>query len=155
MRAGGFREPGRIRYRLVMTPLSDAVAFKRASRAIRLAAIAAALLAATRASAQDPLQTDRDKYKPILENDCVRVLEYTDRPGDRTHQHRHPAFVLYALSGFKRTLTLPGGKVLSRQFKAGDVMWSDEQTHIGENVGDTPTRVIIVELKKSGTGCRR
>lgn len=122
---------------------------------MRLATIAAMLLAATHASAKDPLQTDGDKYRAILENDCVRVLEYTDRPGDRTHQHRHPAFVLYALSGFKRTLTLPGGKVLSRQFKTGDVMWSDEQTHIGENVGDTPTHVIIVELKKSRTGCGR
>lgn len=122
---------------------------------MRLATIAALLLAATHASAQDPLQTDGDKYRAILENDCVRVLEYTDRPGNRTQQHRHPAFVLYALSSFKRTLTLPGGKVLSRQFKAGDVMWSDEQTHIGENVGDTPTHVIIVELKKSRTGCGR
>ena len=122
---------------------------------MRLATIAALFLAAIRAFAQDPLQTDRDKYKAILENDCVRVLEYTDRPGDRTEQHRHPAFVLYALSSFKRSLTLPGGKVLSRQFKAGDVMWSDEQTHIGENVGDTPTHVIIVELKKSVAGCNR
>lgn len=122
---------------------------------MRLAAIAAVLLAATPASAQDARQTDPDKYKTILENECVRVLEYTDRPGARTLQHRHPAFVLYALSGFKRTLTLPGGKVLSRQFRAGDVMWSDAQTHIGENVGDTPTHVIIVELKKQREGCAR
>lgn len=132
-----------------MTPLSDAVAFKRATL------LPALFLAATHAFAQDPLQTDRDKYKAILENDCVRVLEYTDRPGERTQQHRHPAFVLYALSSFKRSLTLPGGKVLKRQFKAGDVMWSDEQTHIGENVGDTPTHVIIVELKRPKTGCDR
>ncbi|MGE0373426.1 MAG: cytoplasmic protein [Gammaproteobacteria bacterium] len=132
-----------------MNTLSDARA------RLRLAAFAAALLAAAPTFAQDARQTDPDKYKAILENDCVRVLEYTDRPGDRTHQHRHPAFVLYALSGFKRSLTLPGGKVLKRQFKAGDVMWSDAQTHIGENVGDTPTHVIIVELKKSKEGCGR
>jgi len=129
-----------------MNLLSDALAYRRATL------LASLLLAAAPAFAQDARQTDPDKYKAILENDCVRVLEYTDRPGDRTHQHRHPAFVLYALSSFKRTLTLPGGKVLSRQFKAGDVMWSDAQTHIGENVGDTPTHVIIVELKK---GCAR
>jgi len=132
-----------------MNTLSDAGA------RLRLAALAAALLAAAPASAQDARQTDPDKYKAILENDCVRVLEYTDRPGERTHQHRHPAFVLYALSGFQRSLTLPNGKVLRRQFKAGDVMWSEEQTHIGENVGDTPTHVIIVELKKSASGCAR
>ena len=102
---------------------------------------------ATGALAQDAVQTDGDKHKAIFENDCVRVLDYQDRPGQATHQHRHPAFVLYALAPFQRSLTLPDGKVLQRQFKAGDVMWSDAQTHIGENIGTTPTHVLIVELK--------
>jgi hypothetical protein len=119
------------------------------------ATIAALYLVSASAFAQDPVQTDGEKYRAILENECVRVLEYNDRPGDKTHQHRHPAFVLYALSGFTRTLTLPGGKVLRREFKPGDVMWSEEQTHIGENVGDTPTRVIIVELRKQREGCAK
>jgi beta-alanine degradation protein BauB len=99
------------------------------------------------AAAQDPLQTDGDKYKLLTENDRVRVLEYRDQPGEKTHQHRHPAFVLYAMSPFKRQLTLPDGKTMMRDFKAGDVLYSDEQTHIGENVGTTPTHVIMVELK--------
>ncbi|HWV83667.1 MAG TPA: hypothetical protein VNZ50_19720 [Hyphomicrobiaceae bacterium] len=99
------------------------------------------------ALAQDPIKTDGDKYKVKFENDKVRVLEYRDKPGEKTNEHRHPAFVLYALGPFKRTLTLPGGKVLTREFKAGDVLYSEAQTHIGANVGDTPTHVIIVELK--------
>jgi beta-alanine degradation protein BauB len=119
------------------------------------ATIAVLFLVSASALAQDPVQTDGEKYRAILENECVRVLEYNDRSGDKTHQHRHPAFVLYALSGFTRSLTLPGGKVLKREFKPGDVMWSAEQTHIGENVGDTSTRVIIVELKKQREGCAR
>ena len=106
---------------------------------------------ATGALAQDAVQTDGDKYKAIFENDCVRVLDYQDRPGQATHQHRHPAFVLYALAPFQRSLTLPDGKVLQRQFKAGDVMWSDAQTHIGTNTGDTPTHVVIVEMKSSAS----
>lgn len=122
---------------------------------MRLTILAALSFFMAPAFGQDAVETDPDKYKAILENDCVRVLEYNDRPGERTHQHRHPAFVLYALSGFKRTLTLPGGKVLSREFKPGDVMWSPEQTHIGENVGETPTHVIIVELKKQREGCAK
>ncbi len=104
-------------------------------------------LAAGAASAQDAVETDGDKYRVILENDRVRVLEYKDLPGQKTRQHRHPAFVLYALGPFKRTLTLPDGKVLTREFKAGDTIWSEEQTHVGTNVGETPTHVIIVELK--------
>ena len=115
---------------------------------MRILGIIACALLSPSVFAQDAVKTDGDKYKVILENECVRVLDYRDEPGQKTHQHRHPAFVLYAVSQFQRTLTLPDGKVLRREFKPGDVMWSDEQTHIGSNVGQTPTHVIIVELKK-------
>jgi beta-alanine degradation protein BauB len=97
--------------------------------------------------AQDPVQTDGDKYKVLLENDQVRVLEYTDQPGQKTQQHRHPAFVLYALAPFRRTLTLADGRVVSREFKAGDVMFSNGETHIGDNAGSNATRVLMIELK--------
>jgi len=107
------------------------------------------------AHAQDAVQTDADKYKTIFENECVRVLDYQDAPGESTHQHSHPAFVLYALSPFKRSITLPDGKVLQRQFKQGDVMWSNSQTHIGTNTGDTPTHVILVETKSAIGECAK
>jgi quercetin dioxygenase-like cupin family protein len=97
--------------------------------------------------AKDPVQTDGDKYKVLLENDQVRVLEYTDHPGQKTHPHRHPAFVLYALAPFSRTLTLADGRVVSRTFKAGDVMFSNGEAHTGANTGSSETRVLIVELK--------
>jgi hypothetical protein len=99
------------------------------------------------AAAQDPAQTDGDKYKVLVDNERVRVLEYRDRPGESTRQHHHPAFVLYALTPFKRRLTLPDGKVIVREFKAGDAIYSDAQTHVGENVGATPTHAIMVEMK--------
>ena len=105
------------------------------------------LLLISAAQAADPTKTDGKKYKVRFENDRVRVLEYIDKPGEKTHQHDHPAFVLYAVSPFKRKLALPDGKALMREFKAGDVMWSDAQTHIGENIGDTPTHVIMIEMK--------
>jgi len=110
-------------------------------------AIAASLLAASAAYAQDATVTDPDFYKVIFENDRVRVLEYRDVPGDKTNLHDHPAFLVYALSSFERRLTLPDGKVLNRSFKPGQVMFSEAQTHAGENVGTTPTHIIMVELK--------
>jgi hypothetical protein len=113
----------------------------------RIAAVFAAVILCAPAYAADPAQSDGDKYKVMFENARVRVLEYRDRPGEKTHQHAHPAFVLYAVSPFKRRLALPDGKTLMREFKAGDVMWSEAQTHIGENVGDTPTHVIMIEMK--------
>jgi hypothetical protein len=97
---------------------------------------------------QDPVKTDSDKYKVVLENERVRVLEYRDKPGDKTTMHAHPDFVVVARSGFKRQLTLPGGKSMVREFKPGEVMWTDAHSHIGENIGDTETHVIIIELKE-------
>ncbi len=110
-------------------------------------AIAAVTLITTAAQAADPAVTDRDHYTVMFENDRVRVLEYRDRPGDKTHEHSHPAFVLYAVGPFERRITLSDGKTLDRTFKGGEVMFSEAQTHIGENVGSTPTHVIMVELK--------
>jgi beta-alanine degradation protein BauB len=115
--------------------------------------IVLALSTSLSAHAQDPVQTDGDKYKSIFENECVRVLDYKDMPADKTNQHRHNAFALYALSDFKRSITLPDGRVLQRQFKAGDVMWSDAQTHVGTNTGETPTHVILVEMKSQIGPC--
>lgn len=99
------------------------------------------------AMAADPVKTDGDKYKILLENERVRVLEYRDLPGQKTQQHYHNAFVLYALTPFKRKITLPNGKVIMREFKVGEVLYSDNQTHVGENIGGTPTHVIMVEMK--------
>ncbi len=121
-------------------------------RAIALVAI---LSLSAAALARDPLDTDPDKYRSILENDCVRVLEYRDRPGDATGQHAHPPFVLYALSAFRRSLALPDGRVLARSFEAGDAMWSEAQVHVGTNTGETPTHVLIVELKSGAAACVR
>ncbi|HPG79149.1 hypothetical protein [Piscinibacter sp.] len=107
----------------------------------------ALLLAPLGALAQDAVTTDGDKYTLVLENAQVRVLSYRDLPGQRTHEHRHPAFVAVALAPFQRVLHLPDGRLVRREFRAGEVMWSDAQTHIGENVGNTPTEVVLVELK--------
>ncbi len=97
--------------------------------------------------AEDPVVTDGGKYKVLLENEQVRILEYRDLPGEKTQEHHHPAFALYAVGPFKRRITLPDGKQMMREFKGGDVIYSSDQTHIGENVGDTPTHAIMVETK--------
>ena len=96
----------------------------------------------------DPIVTDGDKYSVILENDRVRVLRYHDKPGDKTLQHAHPDYVLYAESSFKRRLIFPDGRKHEVDVKAGSVAWMKAHIHIGENIGDTDTEVIMVELKE-------
>ena len=108
---------------------------------------AADRLAPSVLAANDPITTDGDKYRVILENERVRVLRYHDEPGGRTNSHHHPDFVLYALGPFKRRLTVNGGATKERSFETGDVIYMPAQTHIGENIGTTDTDVLIVELK--------
>ena len=54
--------------------------------------------------AEDPVVSNPDHYRVVFENDRVRVLDYTDRPGDRTVPHRHPDSVMYTLTEFDRRL---------------------------------------------------
>lgn len=109
--------------------------------------ITAAELEQLRDPGRDPVVTDGDKYKVILENDRVRVLEYRDSPGQRTSPHYHSDYVLYSLSAFKRRFVLPGGQELVRDVSSGQVAWGKAQSHIGENVGSTETHVLVIELK--------
>jgi len=102
-------------------------------------------------TARDAVETDGDKYSVVLENERVRVLRYHDKPGDRTQQHAHPDYVLYAESSFRRRLTFPEGRKHEVDVKAGSVVWMQGHMHIGENIGDTNTNVIIVELKENRT----
>jgi hypothetical protein len=96
----------------------------------------------------DPVETNPDHYKVVFENDRVRVLEYTDRPGDRTTPHEHPDSVMHTLSSFRRRLH---GTDAHRDvdMPAGLTGWLPAQQHAGENIGDTETHVLFVELKES------
>ena len=95
----------------------------------------------------DPAATNPQHYKVVFENDRVRVLEYTDQPGDRTTPHQHPDSVMYTLSSFQRRL-VSGDVEREVAMDSGTVGWLPAQEHHGENIGDTPTHVIFVELKE-------
>ena len=97
-------------------------------------------------SSDDPAITDPDHYRVIFENDRVRVLEYRDRPGDRTHEHSHPDMVIIPLTTFRRRLTL-GGRTVEIEKVRHEAGWVDAQKHLGENIGDTESHSLFVELK--------
>lgn len=99
----------------------------------------------------DPVATNPDHYTVVFENDRVRVLEYTDRPGDRTTPHLHPDSVMYTLSSFRRRL-VSGDVTREVELETGAVNWLPAQEHFGENIGDSETHVLFVELKEPGAG---
>jgi beta-alanine degradation protein BauB len=99
----------------------------------------------------DPTATDPDKYRVVFENDRVRVLEYTDQPGARTSPHDHPDSVMVTLSAFRRRLHHDGG-TRDVEIPAGLATWLPAQQHSGENIGETATHTIFVELKEPTPG---
>ena len=106
------------------------------------------VLCASTLTAQDPAATDPTRYKTILENDRVRVLEFRDHPGEKTKRHSHPDTVVYAVAPFKRRLILGDGKTTVIEMKEGQINFIPAQTHIGENIGKNDTHAILVELKE-------
>ncbi|MEO7981081.1 MAG: cytoplasmic protein [Sporichthyaceae bacterium] len=94
----------------------------------------------------DPTVTDPDKYRVVFENDQVRVLDYLDHPGGRTSPHEHPDSVMITLSTFRRLL-VHGDQSREVEVVEGTTAWMPAQRHSGENIGDTSTHVVFVELK--------
>lgn len=100
---------------------------------------------------RDPVVSNEHLYRVLMENDRVRVLEYRDRPGDRTTPHLHPDSVMITLSSFRRRL-VSGERSATVELAAGSARWLAAQEHSGENIGDTETHVIFVELKEPHSG---
>ncbi|MDQ1641977.1 MAG: beta-alanine degradation protein BauB [Actinomycetota bacterium] len=100
----------------------------------------------------DPCVTNPDHYKVVFENERVRVLEYKDKPGDRTAPHTHPDSVMYTRSSFRRRLYAGGSEQRDVEMKEGLAGWLPAQEHSGHNIGDTDTHVIFVELKEATDG---
>lgn len=95
----------------------------------------------------DPTVTDPEAYRTIFENDRVRVLEYTDKPGYRTSPHHHPDSVMYTLTAIRRRVSA-GEQEVEVELPAGAARWVGAQQHYGENIGDTGSHSIFVELKE-------
>lgn len=100
---------------------------------------------------EDPVLTNPDHYRPIFENDLVRVLDYNDQPGESTTPHVHPNSVMVTLSDFQRRLITGAGE-REVDLPAHQVLWLPAQRHSGENIGATDTHTILIELKGEAAG---
>lgn len=100
---------------------------------------------------EDPIATNPAQYRVMWENEFVRVLEYTDKPGVQTRPHQHPNSVMVTLSAFDRRLS-SGDRVVDVSLPAGKAVWLPAQRHSGHNTGTTPTHTIFIELKGEAAG---
>jgi quercetin dioxygenase-like cupin family protein len=96
---------------------------------------------------KDPLVAANNVYKFLMENDRVRVLQVTFKPGDIAKMHYHPDHVVLALKGGKLKLT-SDGKASDVKLETGKAMFLNAQNHQAENTGKTTVDLVVVELKK-------
>jgi beta-alanine degradation protein BauB len=106
------------------------------------------LTLSTNLNAQDPLSVASNVYrKVLLDNAQVRVLQVEFAPGDVAPWHQHPNHVVYALTSGKLEITDKGKPANVMEIKAGDTMFLTAVTHMAKNVGTTPLKLIVTELK--------
>ena len=94
----------------------------------------------------DPVTTDPAHFKLLLDNEHVRVLEFTAAAGDKIPMHWHPDYITYNLSGGRTTFSFPKGKPVVSDAKAGDAAWHKSETHAGL-IGEGGAHVLLVEIK--------
>ena len=104
-----------------------------------------------RVDAQDVVNVSPETVKVILENDQVRVIESTIPAGTLQAKHSHPPTIVYYLTASKVRSEAPDGTPVVTERKAGDVAYREPLTHSAENVGTTPAKTLVIELKSVST----
>ncbi len=61
---------------------------------------------------------------------------------------------MHTLSSFRRRFIGAGGQTRDAALSEGQTLGIDAQTHSGENIGDTPSHTLFVELKESTKSVR-
>ncbi len=98
----------------------------------------------------DIVKISPEIHKVIFENDRIRVLEVTVKPGDRVAMHRNPENINYILKPGTLRLTSLDGSVVDVALTEGQVIPAPVGSHAVENVGGTVVQTICIELKGGG-----
>ena len=90
--------------------------------------------------------------KLLFENDAVRVWDLRLAPGESTPVHRHETDYFYVVIGDGKLARVDedGTQHEAKFMQDGEVHFrqvDDNAVHAARNVGETPWRNIVVELK--------
>jgi len=106
---------------------------------------------------EDPVTTNPAHYRTIFENEFVRVLDYSDVPGDSTTPHAHPNSVMITPTDFQRRLTTDAGQREAwAPASAGEIllntlfMWALTRTPLRELL-DRPDGRNLSQLSSAGS----
>ena len=86
-------------------------------------------------------------YKVLFENNRVRLLDSTMKPGETTSMHSNPDVLAYPLSAAKAKFTFPDGNSMEVELQPGAPMFLDGHSHSTENTGEVELHALLIELK--------
>ena len=113
-------------------------------------AVAGEKLAKTVADTQkslDPLVVDPQHYHLEFENEFVKVIRCRIPPHDKVAMHHHSVgSVIIFMTDQNLRQTLPDRTTQEAHRKAGEVVWGQPTTHMGENYTDQPYEYIRVDI---------
>ena len=96
--------------------------------------------------AQDAVAVAPKHFKVLAEDDQVRVMEYTDKKGDKVPMHSHPKHIVYILKAGKVRFSFPDGTSKELEVKTGQALIRPAVTHSQESMSDA--HAILIELKQ-------
>jgi len=99
-----------------------------------------------------PISFVQAQDQVLLENQSVRVIEATFKPGAKEAVHARSAGWYYVTKAGTLKASFTNGKVEMWKPKVGQQAWIDgEEPLTAENVGKTTLQYILVEIKGAQT----
>jgi predicted metal-dependent enzyme (double-stranded beta helix superfamily) len=110
-------------------------------------------------AAYDAIVADADNHRVVFENEKVRVLEVTIKPGEKEPFHAHSMLsVMNIITGSKLRITeakLNNGKVVTEKtievgndnFQPPPLWMPPQGLHSAENIGSVTFHAYLIELK--------
>ena len=90
-----------------------------------------------------------DVYKVIAENDQVRIVLATWKPGQVDKPHSHPSAAVYTIKGCNRKITKGDGTTDEKEIKSGTGRINPPvKKHTFQNLSKEECQQVLVELKK-------
>jgi quercetin dioxygenase-like cupin family protein len=95
----------------------------------------------------DIVKLSPEIHRALFENDQIRVLKVTVKPGDKVPMHRNPENINYILRPGTLRLIATDGSVQDVELTEGQVIPAPVSSHAVENIGQTEVQTICIELK--------
>jgi quercetin dioxygenase-like cupin family protein len=98
----------------------------------------------------DFVRASPDQAKILMENEYVRVIQYSLKPGEKDNPHTHPPKTSYVISGGTLRVYSENEKPVDFEEVTGASEWSGRiGKHYVENIGGTTVTILLTEVKSA------